>query len=80
MEWEQVQAPGVEIRRKGTQGKLREGKDGNRGDYAALPMRCACDRAKSDGQQWVWGAFIPWWWKRETEMLLDRWRDEAKKE
>jgi hypothetical protein len=52
--WEQVQAPGVEIRRMGTQGKLREGKNGNQGDHAALPMHCAYDRAKQD-LQWAWG-------------------------
>jgi hypothetical protein len=50
LEWEQAQAPGVEIRRMGTQGKLGERKDGNRDDHAALPMRCACDRAKQDPQ------------------------------
>jgi hypothetical protein len=61
LEWEQVQAPGVEIRRMGTQGKLREGKNGNQGDHAALPMRCGCDRAKQD-LQWAWetvGGFDP---------------------
>lgn len=54
LEWEQVQAPGVEIRRMGIQGKLQEGKNGNQGDHAALPMRCAYDRAKQD-LQWAWG-------------------------
>ena len=54
LEWEQVQAPGVEIRQMGTQGKLRERKDGNQGDHATLPMHYACDRAKQD-LQWAWG-------------------------
>ena len=61
LEWEQVQAPGVEIRRMGAQGKLPEGKFGNRGDHAALPMRSACDRAMQ-GLQWAWatvGGFDP---------------------
>ena len=54
LEWEQVQAPGAEIRLMGTHEKLLEGKDGNPDDHAALPMRCACDRAKQ-GLQWAWG-------------------------
>jgi hypothetical protein len=38
----------------GTQGKLREGKNGNQDDHAALPTRCAYDRVKQD-LQWAWG-------------------------
>jgi hypothetical protein len=53
LEWEQVQAPGVEIRRMGTREKSQEGKIGNQGDHAGLPMRGAC-RAKQD-LQWAWG-------------------------
>lgn len=40
--------------RMGTQGTLREENDGNRGDHAALQMRCARDRAKQ-GLRWAWG-------------------------